>query len=1210
MSSFQQGDTLLHYRIVGKIGEGGMGHVYQAEDKKLGRMVALKFLPPETISNQTAKRRLIQEARAASALNHPNIVTIYSIDEHDGLDFIVMEYVPGETLKDAVQRGAIEFPQVLEIGEQVADALAAAHSLKIIHRDIKPANILLTARGQAKVLDFGLAKVMRSLAEEIDKEAPTMHDLTGEGAILGTISYMSPEQTRGEALDERSDIFALGCVLYEAATGKLPFSGPSILSVLHEIAAVEHPAPSTVKPDLPTGFDQAIGRALAKEKELRYSSATEFKAALRNLRGVSAEIFSGFAAIPGTAVSEGLSESFVGREPELKKLGESLRQAFQSNGKIVFITGEPGIGKTTLTDQFLHTSSREYPGLLVSRGRCVEQYGTGEAYLPFLEAAGGLLNGVTRDRVANVFRTHAPTWCVQLPAAFASTGAFEKLQQETIGATKDRMLREMGDALGALAAHAPVVLLLEDLHWADPSSVDLLRHLCQRIPSQRVLILGTFRPEDLERSNHPLKNYKAEMQAHKLCEEIALDSLGREHIASYLDARFAPNDFPPEFSSLIQTKTEGHPLFATSLIQFLAERGDIAKTNEHWSLARPLSEMDLEAPESVRGMIHKTIYALAEPQRRALAYASVEGEEFLSTVAAKLLDVDELDLEEQLADLEKVHRLISTIGEEELPDGSLAMRYRFAHALYQNVLYDELVSKRRILLHRQAGEQLLQHYGKQATRIAPQLAMHFERGRDFERAIQFLIQAADNATQLYANDEAEKHYSRALGLVEKLPAEEQAKKKLTIYQKRGGVNLALSRFNDAVEDFTSMLEQARAIDDPAMESGALNALTLTLFYSHRLSEMATRAEEALGVAERAESEALRVETLQLIGLKHLCYGELAEAKAMLDEAIRIARSIDHRPVLVSGLGWRGLLHFFQTEYERAEEMLTEARKLASQIRDGFLLLLSVFALGLTRGNLGRISAALATLNEGIKMAQRNGDRFWFPRLPNCIGWIHRELQDFDHALEHDQHGLEVGREHHVLEAEANSLINLGIDYDHTGKSGETLSTFREAESIFERDAWFRWRYNIRLQAGTCEHWLAQGDLTQAREYANRLLNVATHYQARKYIAVAHKLLAEIAMACDDRAEAEAELNIALEVLREYPAPLAEWKTYAVLGKLRSQLGDTSSAREAFSQAAAIVNSIAANTDDHRLRQTFLNSRAVKEVLEGAGESVHHSSTAD
>jgi len=218
-------------------------------------------------------------------------------------------------------------------------------------------------------------------------------------------------------------------------------------------------------------------------------------------------------------------------------------------------------------------------------------------------------------------------------------------------------------------------------------------------------------------------------------------------------------------------------------------------------------------------------------------------------------------------------------------------------------------------------------------------------------------------------------------------------------------------------------------------------------------------------------------------------------------------------------------------------------------------------------------------------------------LPNCIGWIHRELQDFNRALQYDQEGLEVGREHHVLEAEANSLINLGIDYDHTGQGNETLSTFREAESIFERDAWFRWRYNIRLQAGTCEHWLTQRDLDQANEYAGKLLDIATHYQARKYIAVAHKLIAEIAIARGDSSTAEKELHAALDLLGQHTAPLVAWKTYAVLGRLHSSHGDKSSASDAFARAGAIINSIAANTSDEALRQEFLNSTAVREVLD-------------
>ena len=266
--------------------------------------------------------------------------------------------------------------------------------------------------------------------------------------------------------------------------------------------------------------------------------------ALQSLRATTTASWTGFPIVYDPDLLDNAGPSFVGREPEMRKLDGFLRQAIEGTGRVVFITGEPGIGKTSLSDEFLRRARKQYPGLLISRGRCVEQYGTGEAYLPFLDAMGALLNGPGRERIAAVMRTYAPTWCLELPTAFVTSGSLEKLQQETIGATKERMMREMGDALGLLATTSPIVLLLEDLHWADPSSVDLLRHLCQRIVSQRLLIAGTFRPEDIERSNHPLKSYKAEMQAHNLCEEVALGSLSREHIAEYLDATFAPNDFP------------------------------------------------------------------------------------------------------------------------------------------------------------------------------------------------------------------------------------------------------------------------------------------------------------------------------------------------------------------------------------------------------------------------------------------------------------------------------------------------------------------------------------------------------------------------------------------------------------------------------------------------------------------------------------------
>jgi tetratricopeptide (TPR) repeat protein len=330
---------------------------------------------------------------------------------------------------------------------------------------------------------------------------------------------------------------------------------------------------------------------------------------------------------------------------------------------------------------------------------------------------------------------------------------------------------------------------------------------------------------------------------------------------------------------------------------------------------------------------------------------------------------------------------------------------------------------------------------------------------------------------------------------------------------------------------------------------------------------------------------------------------LAIARPILDDVIKSARAINHKPALVSGLAWRGCVYFFQTEYERAIECEQEARQLASTLRDGFLFLTSMFFLGLSRGNLGRMSEGIATLEEAIQMAGRNGDRFWFPRMPNCIGWMHRELQDFEGAFNHDREGLRVARQYHVLEAEANSLINLGIDHTNEGKTEETLSAFHETHDIFARDAWFRWRYNIRLEAATAWYWLRQGDTKQAGAFAQRLLDTASEYEVHKYVAEAHRLKAEIAMALGDPAAAEAEFTAALDELKRYPAPLVEWKTLAALGRLESTRGNLTSALSAFTRAAEIVKACAASVTDDGLRATFLSSTAVREVLTGAGVTV-------
>jgi serine/threonine protein kinase len=277
------GTTLAHYRIVRELGGGGMGIVYEAEDLRLGRRVALKLLPENLASDAKAAQRFLREARAASSLNHPNICTIYEVEEHDGRPVIVMELLEGEDLKHRIGGKPMSCEEALDIGAQIADGLDAAHSKGIIHRDIKPANIVITPRGQAKILDFGLAKLTEQLRER-GLDAALDQSLTALGVVPGTAVYMSPEQVGSEPVDTRSDLFSFGIVLYEMATGKKPFTGANQVLTMTAILKQKPISPLLLNPALPAEFEKIIGKALEKDRNARYQTAATMRDDLRRLK--------------------------------------------------------------------------------------------------------------------------------------------------------------------------------------------------------------------------------------------------------------------------------------------------------------------------------------------------------------------------------------------------------------------------------------------------------------------------------------------------------------------------------------------------------------------------------------------------------------------------------------------------------------------------------------------------------------------------------------------------------------------------------------------------------------------------------------------------------------------------------------------------------------------------------------------------------------
>jgi predicted ATPase len=413
-----------------------------------------------------------------------------------------------------------------------------------------------------------------------------------------------------------------------------------------------------------------------------------------------ASVSDGPAANPsGSDVST--EKEIVGRDAAMADLDRHLAIARGAQRQVVFVVGEPGIGKTSLMDAFQRRITTSQVKVL--RGQCVEGFGGKEAYYPILEALGQLIRSSAGTAVVHILAKYAPTWMIQF-ASLVRPEHHQALRQEMLGGTRERMVRELCEAIEVITQSVTLVIVLDDLHWADHSTLDLLSALARRREQARLLLIGTFRPADIVVSGSPLKTLKHDLMLHHLSHEVGLERLREDDIAAYLAAEFADSALPPELATVIHRHSDGNPLFMTAMLDHLVQQGVLSKTGGRWAMTVPLDQVDPGVPETLRQMLQLQLRHLTSGERRLLECASVAGQPFTAASVATMMDFDVAEVEEKCQALVEGQRFLKLAGVRDVFSSALIVEYEFTHTLYREVLSRGLSATERASLHKRFAE--------------------------------------------------------------------------------------------------------------------------------------------------------------------------------------------------------------------------------------------------------------------------------------------------------------------------------------------------------------------------------------------------------------------------------------------------------------------------------------------------------------------------
>ena len=813
-----------------------------------------------------------------------------------------------------------------------------------------------------------------------------------------------------------------------------------------------------------------------------------------------------------------------------------------------------------------------------------------------LDALGILCRRPGGDAIVQILASQAPTWLIQFPA-LVTREQRETLHRELLGATRERMLREIGEALETITATVPLLLILEDLQWADPSTVDLISAVARgRVPAKLMLIV-THRPMDLSPSEHPLRQVKQDLLVRHLCHEIALQPLAETDVAEYMGAGASeetPAANPPYgLATLVHRHSEGNPLFMVAALEHMAQRGLISGENGAWQLNVPLEEIDLEVPESLRMMIEAQIERLSPKELRALEVASIRGVSFTPRLLAPVAALDEEDFEDLCQDLSRRQQMVRSGEADQFPDGTVSQRYEFAHALYREVFYSRQAPSRRAKLHLRIGERLEELYANHDNEIAAQLAQHFEEASDWPRAIKYLRLAADSARRRYAHREAVAILQHAAQLVNRLPEPDRTKREMEVLEQLGMFYVAAFDAR-GLETYQKLVAFAADQGLVEVEIRALLEMALPAAWTSAQLYLDT-IERTLQLSAGLVDRLLRARTrARCFAWRAVAGRWSAEDAERCREAMQEIERLGDRLVVAEHRLQYTYMQSLSSHYGEAHRSGIESLAILLKQEDlnpylGVLYQIYRYLVPRNLSLWGEWGQALNENEAGKAFMDKNGDYFRGQEMLLLKAWVHSLAMDFAGAVaicEAIFTSVRVPsavRSCHILIGSAEAALG-----NHDRALEHLLKVKHEMDRQPMMDDWFN---SMPLQAGLTELCLSKGDLAQARIEAERFLDISLATAERTYQGLAWEANARIALAEADGARAEECIVSALSTIEGYEVPLAAWRVHATAADLYSRTGRKDLAERHRALSRATIMKLANSLDpDDPLRTTFLRAR--------------------